>query len=177
MSRGYFSIPAAFFSSDMTIRLSAEAANVSLVQAVAAVTENYNGSLEFSLEHGRTARVFRGTAAEYAESCADMDDIPWEIYENIKWYFDESTGTLTLSSEGAVPDLGNWELFTESPWYEHYENVKTLGLEEGITALRGNVFRIENDLIRGTDQDDLIPRSPITREQFCEMLKRYHDLT
>jgi len=38
-------------------------------------------------------------------------------------------------------------------------------------------WAIENDLLKGNDQGDLMLRSPITREQFCVMLKRYHDLT
>ena len=38
-------------------------------------------------------------------------------------------------------------------------------------------WAIENDLLKGSDQGDLMLRSPITREQFCVMLKRYHDMT
>ena len=37
-------------------------------------------------------------------------------------------------------------------------------------------WAIENDLLKGSDQGDLMLRSPITREQFCVMLKRYHDM-
>ena len=38
-------------------------------------------------------------------------------------------------------------------------------------------WAIENDLLKGDDTGDLMLRSPITREQFCVMLKRYHDMT
>jgi hypothetical protein len=38
-------------------------------------------------------------------------------------------------------------------------------------------WAIENDLLKGDDTGDLMLRSPITREQFCVMLKRYHELT
>lgn len=38
-------------------------------------------------------------------------------------------------------------------------------------------WAIENDLLKGNDLGDLMLRSPITREQFCVMLKRYHELT
>ena len=34
-----------------------------------------------------------------------------------------------------------------------------------------------NDLLEGTDTGDLKLRSPITREEFCVVLKRYHDKT
>lgn len=37
-------------------------------------------------------------------------------------------------------------------------------------------WAIENDLLRGSDNGDFMLRSPITREQFCVLLKRYHDL-
>ena len=33
----------------------------------------------------------------------------------------------------------------------------------------------ENDLLLGDAAGDLLLRSPLTREQFCVMLKRYHD--
>lgn len=38
-------------------------------------------------------------------------------------------------------------------------------------------WAIENDLLKGSTDGDLMLRSPITREQFCVMLKRYHDMT
>ena len=33
----------------------------------------------------------------------------------------------------------------------------------------------DNKLLEGTDTGDLMLRSPITREEFCVVLKRYHD--
>ncbi len=35
----------------------------------------------------------------------------------------------------------------------------------------------DNKLLEGTDTGDLMLRSPITREEFCVVLKRYHDKT
>jgi len=139
MNLDRYTVPAATLSSDVTVRLVAETADVTIAEAVAAVTEVYNGAFQLGLEHQQTARVFLGTAAQYAEATAD-DEIPWETYENIQWYFDETTGTLTLSGEGAVPDSGNWNSYTKYPWYKHYEDIETLVLEEGITALTGNAF-------------------------------------
>lgn len=34
---------------------------------------------------------------------------------------------------------------------------------------------VDNRLMEGGTNGDLMLRSPITREQFCVMLKRYHD--
>ncbi len=36
-------------------------------------------------------------------------------------------------------------------------------------------WAVENKLMAGNEKGDLMLRSPITREQFCVMLKRYHD--
>lgn len=36
-------------------------------------------------------------------------------------------------------------------------------------------WAVENKLMVGNDRGDLMLRNPITREQFCVMLKRYHD--
>ncbi len=142
MNMDYYTIPAVSLSSDVTVRLVAATADVSIAKAVAAVTEIYYGGLELGLEHKQTARVFLGTAAEYAEADKSEDDLPWETYENIKWYFDEETGTLTIAGEGAVPDSEN--SYSDYPWYrycaEHGTDVVTLVLKEGITTLTGSVF-------------------------------------
>ncbi len=37
-------------------------------------------------------------------------------------------------------------------------------------------WAVANGLMIGDDKGDLMLRSPITREQFCVMLKRYHDI-
>ncbi len=37
-------------------------------------------------------------------------------------------------------------------------------------------WAVSNGLMVGDDKGDLMLRSPITREQFCVMLKRYHDI-
>ena len=36
-------------------------------------------------------------------------------------------------------------------------------------------WAIENGILLGDAAGDLMLRSPLTREQFCVMLKRYHD--
>lgn len=36
---------------------------------------------------------------------------------------------------------------------------------------------VSNSILQGGSGGDLMLRSPLTREQFCVMLKRYHDLT
>ena len=65
----------------------------------------------------------------------EKPDIPWETYENLRWYFDEETGTLTIGGEGAVPDVN----FNKYPWYTISSPIISVVIEEGITEIPQNV--------------------------------------
>ena len=67
----YYTIPSALVSSDISVRIVAAAAGVTAAEAVEAITEIYNGSLEFELSHVNPVRVFLGTQAEYLDALED----------------------------------------------------------------------------------------------------------
>ena len=49
------------------------------------------------------------------------------------------------------------------------DNVPALWVEEAVA------WAVKGGIISGDEHGDLVLRSPLTREQFCVMLKRYHD--
>ena len=59
-------------------------------------------------------------------SCPDAGDVTWTLED----------GTLTVSGTGAIADYG----FNEAPWYAHADEITTLVIGEGITAIGANSF-------------------------------------
>ncbi len=53
------------------------------------------------------------------------------------WSFDNTTGTLTVSGNGAMADYTNGS----QPWYAYKDSVKTVIIEKGVTAVSANAFR------------------------------------
>ena len=49
------------------------------------------------------------------------------------WTFDDSTGTLTISGEGAVG--------SDQSWIEHVDSITSIVIEDGITSIGTNAFR------------------------------------
>lgn len=61
-----------------------------------------------------------------------------QLGESSTYYsFDASTGTLIISGAGAVPDYST----TSQPWYTFRASIKSVIIEEGITAIGNNMFR------------------------------------
>lgn len=58
--------------------------------------------------------------------------------EGLSWVFDEATGTLTISGEGAMPDFDGGQ--SAQPWDVHTANVKHAVVEPGITAIGQQAF-------------------------------------
>lgn len=58
--------------------------------------------------------------------------------EGLSWTFEEATGTLTISGEGAMPDFDGGQ--SAQPWGDHAVNVKHVIVESGITALGQQAF-------------------------------------
>lgn len=69
-------------------------------------------------------------------------DTAWNTWENIKWYFDEDTGTLTIGGEGAIPDVA----YSKYPWNSITSQTQTLVFEEGITEVPNRAFSGMNKL-------------------------------
>ena len=65
MSVDYYTIPMCSLSSDITARLVATTADISIADAVVAVENVFFGDLELSVSHKKSAYVFFGTLDEY----------------------------------------------------------------------------------------------------------------
>ena len=65
MTVEYETLPMGMVSSDVTVRLVAETADISIAEAVEAVTAVANGALDLGLEHKQSAWIFLGTEEEY----------------------------------------------------------------------------------------------------------------
>ena len=83
-------------------------------------------------------------AAEYSGTCG----------AGLTWSFDESTGTLTISGEGAMKDYP-FSAVEESlvPWYAHRNKITTVVMEPGITHLGSNSFYFSDSLVSVTIPD------------------------
>lgn len=57
---------------------------------------------------------------------------------NISWSFDTETGVLTISGTGAMTD---YTAASETPWYSYAELIKSVVIEEGITAVADYAFK------------------------------------
>lgn len=54
------------------------------------------------------------------------------------WSFDNTTGTLTVSGNGAMADSYS---NGSQPWYAYKDSIKTVIIEKGVTAVSANAFR------------------------------------
>ena len=52
--------------------------------------------------------------------------------ENLTWSFDESSGTLTITGRGAMPD---WNDFGTMPWHPFRRDTRTIVISEGVTSI------------------------------------------
>jgi len=136
MNMNYYTVPAASLSSDITVRLVAATADVTIAEAVNKVTEiSAHGALEFGLEHKQTARVFLGTEKEYWDSFG-LEENTWHTYRTLQWKFEENTGTLTIAGEGAIGST--W--VNRYPWYVYSSKITSVMIEKGITNLPRNAI-------------------------------------
>ena len=58
--------------------------------------------------------------------------------ENITWTL--SSGLLTISGTGAIPDYSDPYATTTAPWYEYYVNINAVLIEDGITTIGSCAF-------------------------------------
>ncbi len=84
------------------------------------------------------------------ESCIDYCKISvsteGSIGETIKWSF--ADGVLTVSGTGEIPDYDESEagVSIEKPWDEYRDIIKSIVIEEGITAIGNNAFRDNHEV-------------------------------
>lgn len=71
--------------------------------------------------------------------------------DNVVWQFDEKTGTLTISGEGAMKDYET----SEAPWYDYCLSIKTAIIGNGITRIGGSAFECCENLVDVTIPDSV----------------------
>lgn len=83
-------------------------------------------------------------AEEYSGTCGD----------NLNWNFNESTGQLTISGEGAMEDYP-FSAVDEymAPWYAHRDSITEIVMNPGITYIGNNAFLSNRDLVSVTIPD------------------------
>lgn len=57
-----------------------------------------------------------------------------------QWTFAESTGVLTISGEGDMPDY-TFQTYTTAPWYQYLDKIKKVLFEGNVTNVADNAFR------------------------------------
>ena len=75
-------------------------------------------------------------AEETAETGTEAGEVSWNVYGNTEWYFEESTGILTIRGTGAIPAAEE----SAHPWYECRTQVTEIVIEEGITEIPTGTF-------------------------------------
>ena len=58
--------------------------------------------------------------------------------DNATWFFDDNTGTLTISGTG---NMTTYESFDNAPWYLFREDIKKVIINYGITSISENAFK------------------------------------
>ncbi len=77
-------------------------------------------------------------------------DTAGQLSDTISYTFDSSTGTLTISGTGDMPDY-NWE---NSPFY-YNSSIESIIVEDGVTSIGDEAFRGCTSLTRTTITDDV----------------------
>ena len=57
--------------------------------------------------------------------------------DNVKWSFDDDTGTLTITGTGEMAD---WNNTTNIPWYNYREQITSVTISNGVTTIGKNAF-------------------------------------
>ena len=61
--------------------------------------------------------------------------------DRLSWIFDEASGVLTISGDGAMQDYTWSTSGTTAPWYSYRSQIVTVVLPDGITSVGNNAFR------------------------------------
>ena len=90
-----------------------------------------------------TATLENGVSASIT---IEVEELDYTCGENATWSYDEATGTLTISGEGAMYDY-DWETYPGFPWDNMSYQISNIVIEEGITHIGDQAFyRINSGL-------------------------------
>lgn len=67
---------------------------------------------------------------------ASADTVSGTFAENLTWLLNTSTGDMTVSGTGAIPDYNDGE----QPWSEYRDQIKSLSIENGVTRIGEKAF-------------------------------------
>lgn len=87
----------------------------------------------------------------------------------VKWSFDTTTGTLTISGEG---EMAEFERYSDRPWYNQKDNIKKLVVENGVTTISEEAFYMCTELTEA-DMSKALSLKTIGESAFanCSQLK------
>ena len=60
---------------------------------------------------------------------------------NLTWSYDTSTGVLTISGSGDMPNYGSEKYYTDVPWYSIQGDITQVSLPADLTSIGDNAFR------------------------------------
>ena len=132
-----------------TATLTATAEGVTWTSSNDAVATVENGVVK-AVAMGKA--TITATAGEETAVCIVTVNGVWG--DQVRWYFDEDTGLLTISGSGDLPDCNSGG--TDAPWYQYKSSIVKVEIKDGITAIGGNTFRQYTTLEEVTMPDTLV---------------------
>ena len=78
---------------------------------------------------------------DYSATCeitVTGDGLSGMCGNNVRWTFEPTDGTLTLSGSGEMTNFSEWE--PNSPWFGFRENIKTISIGDSITRIGNYAF-------------------------------------
>lgn len=96
--------------------------------------------------YGRIFYVPANSLSQYKRQWKNYSSYIYYIGENagncgesVTYSFDESTGLLVVSGEGAMYDFDGYE-YPQTPWKSYSASIKSLIIQDGVTSIGGNAF-------------------------------------
>ena len=87
---------------------------------------------------------------------------------NMEWDFRANTGNLTLRGSGAMEDWGEWK---ERPWEAFREEIRSVTIDSGITAVGDGAFR-DCTALEEVELADTVERLGVFAFRGCTVLDR-----
>ena len=145
-------------SLDKTELTLAAGETATLTATAEGVTWDSSNNTVATVENGVVKAVAMGkatitaTVGEETAACVVTVNGVWG--DQIRWYFDEDTGLLTIGGSGDMPDCNSGG--TDAPWYQYKSSIVKVEITDGITAIGENTFRQYTTLEEVTLPDSLV---------------------